>query len=69
MLDDVNLKQIAQQYVLQMGLFFLADIQEKINKIECSADEAEIQQELNDFKDGFDRRHQLLTINHILCKL
>ena len=68
MLENVNLAQITQQYILQMGFFYLADIQEQMNAATCLQDENAIYQSLADFKSGFDRRHQLMTLNHILRK-
>ena len=68
MLEEANFKQVSQQYVLQLGLFFLADIQEKLSVHTTPNDRAAISQDLRDFETGFERRHQLLTINHILCK-
>ena len=68
MLEGVNFKNICQQYVIQIGVLFLTEIQMKIRNSGCRADDNAILDALADFREGFDQRLKLIVINHVLCK-
>ena len=68
MLEGVDFKNICQQYVLQLGVLFLAEIQQQMKSAHTIRDDNSIIEHLADFREGFDQRLQLITINHILCK-
>ena len=69
MLDEVDLKTIVQQYIVQMAAFFLANIQEKMSNARSHSDDMDIMGTMADFRSGFDRRLQLITTNHVLLNL
>ena len=68
MLEGVNFKNICQQYVLQIGVLFLTEIQMKIEASGSRADDNAILESLADFREGFDQRLKLIVINHLLRK-
>ena len=68
MLEGVDFESICKQYVLQIGLLFLTEIQMKIQSSGSRADDNAILDELADFREGFDQRLKLIVINHMLRK-
>ena len=68
MLEGVNFENICQQYVLQLGVLFLAEIKSQIDGANNRMDDNAIIESLADFREGFDHRLQLIVINHILCE-
>ena len=68
MLEGVDFKNICQQYVVQLGVLFLAEIYTHIRNSNNRMDDNNIIELLADFREGFDQRLQLIVINHILCE-
>ena len=68
-LENVDLKMIVKQYMLQVAVLFLAGIQEKMNTAEGQIDDMDIHGSLEDFRSGFDRRLSLITVNHVLLNM
>ena len=52
-----------------MAAFFLANIKEKMKNATSQVDEIDMLGSMADFRTGFDRRLQLITINHVLLNL
>ena len=63
------MKRICQQHILQMGLYFITNIETRCRLAQDDEDDSNIMDTLQDFRSGFDRRVQLLTLNHVLLNL
>ena len=66
MLEKADLSIICGQYIIQMSMFFLANVEERIRTASSEEDDTDIMAIMSDFRAGFDQRMQLLVINHVL---
>ena len=69
MLQNMDLKKICEQYVVQISMFFLANLEIKLKEASNQEDEMDLIGLLADFRSGFDQRLFLITINHVLLNL
>ena len=68
MLEKIEFKSICQQMMLQSALTFLTRVVTAVMQNNEDFSPTRMEQLLDDFREGFDRRLSLLVTNHMLCK-
>ena len=68
MLEKIEFKSICRQMMLQSALTFLTRVVTAVMQSAEDFSPARMEQLLDDFREGFDRRLSLLVTNHMLCE-